>query len=96
MKKTCLLATVCFALSASYAVASDEHPYEEMQTKKDSSMPMHDKEKCDMMSKMKSEKMKQMKQSHMQAVEKRLANIEDLLRQLVELQKQKDTGQPVQ
>ncbi len=99
MKKTCLLAAVCFALSTTYAVAEDDHPSENMHQKMDSSMPMHDKEKCDMMSKMKSEKMKQMmqkKQNHMQAVEKRLANIENLLQQLVDLQKQKSPEQAAQ
>ena len=96
MKTTYLLAAACVALISSPVLADDEEHAEKTPMKMDSSMPMHDKEKCEMMSKMNQQKMKgmmQMKKKHMQTVENHLANIEELLKQLVELQKQNNAGQ---
>jgi len=87
MKKIYLLSAICAALISNPLLADDEEHDEKAPMKMDSSMPMHDKEKCEMMSKMKP--MMQMREKHMQTMEQRLANIEELLRQLVELHKEK-------
>ena len=87
MKKTSLLTAVCAVLISSPVLAGDEIPAKETPMEMDSSKPVHDKEKCEMMSKMKP--MKEMKKKHMHTVEERLANIENLLEQLVELHKGK-------
>ncbi len=87
MKKIYLLAAVCAITIANPVLADDEELYEKTPMKMDSSVPMHDKEKCEMMSRMKP--MMQMKEKHMQTMEQHLANIEKLLRELVELHKQK-------
>jgi len=86
MNKKLLSAAICVAVISTPLLADDEEHAEKSPMKMDSSMPMHDKEKCEMMSKMKP--MMQMREKHMKTMEERLANIEDLLRQLVELQKQ--------
>ena len=96
MKMTYVLAVLCFGIISSPILAEDGQHSEKSTMKMDSSMPMHDKEKCEMMSRMNPEKMKemmQMKKKHMQTMENRLANIEELLQQLVELQKQKSLNQ---
>ena len=85
MNKKLLSAAICVAVISTPLLADDEEHAGKSPMKMDSSMPMHDKEKCEMMSKMKP--MMQMREKHMKTMEERLANIEDLLRQLVELQK---------
>ena len=89
MNKKLLSAAICVAVISTPLLADDEEHAEKGPMKMDSSMPMHDKEKCEMMSKMKP--MMQMREKHMKTMEERLANIEDLLRQLVELQKREHT-----
>ncbi len=91
MKIPYLLATICFAVISNPVIAEDDHYSENKPAKMDSPIPKHDKKKHDIMSKMnpeKRKKMRQMKKEHMQTVENRLANIEELLKQLVEIQKQ--------
>ncbi len=91
-----LVAAICLGVVSSPLLADDEHAFEDSPKKNGASAPMHDEEKCEMMSGKSPEKMKkmmQMRHNHMQAVEKHLANIEDLLKQLVELQKQNSSAQ---
>ena len=96
MKKLYLLTAVCLGLIS--------HPVfaEQSQQPEQSGMPMHEsmdmqgRKGCEKMSKMNPEKMKgmmQMKKKHMQKMETHLANIEDLLKQLLELEKQKSSSQ---
>jgi len=86
MNKNLLSAAICVAVISTPLLADDEERAKKSPMEIDSSMPMHDKEKCETMSKMKPAK--QSKEKCMKTMEERLANIEDLLRQLVELQKQ--------
>jgi len=90
MKTIPLLTVMCLVVFASPIFADEGTPSGKH------SMSMEGKKGCDHMSGMKQEKMKgmmQMKKKHMQAMEDRLANIEGLLKQLVELQKQKGSAQ---
>jgi len=96
MRTSYLIAAICLGVVSSPLLADDEHLFEDSSAKNGAATQMHDKEKCEMMSGKSPEKMKKMKQmrhAHMQEVEKRLANIEGLLKQLVELQKQNSSAQ---
>ncbi len=85
MKKPILLTTVAVLSISTPIFACNEKP-----SITGSAAPMHDKEKCNVMSRMKP--MMEAKQAHMRTVEERLANIENLLRQLVEQQTQNPTN----
>ena len=87
MNKKLLSTAICVAVISSPLLADEEKHAEKGSMKIDSSMSRHDKEKCDVMSKMNP--MRQRKEKHMKIVEDRLANIEELLRQLVEQHKRK-------
>lgn len=90
MKTVQLLTVVCLAVITSPIFAD-----EGTQSGKHG-MPMDGEQGCEHMSMMKQEKMKgmmQMKKKHMQTMEDRLANIEELLKQLVEMQRQKSAAQ---
>ncbi|HHS84143.1 MAG TPA: hypothetical protein ENK38_04340 [Gammaproteobacteria bacterium] len=96
MKTIYLLAAASFFAISNPILAEEDQHSEKPEMKMDSSMPMHDKEQCEMMAKMNQKKMKgmmQMKKKHMQTMENHLANIEELLKQLVEIQKQKNAAQ---
>jgi len=96
MKTIHLLTAVCLGVIASPVFAEEGQQPERPGMHMKSSMPMHGEKDCEMMS-MKNPKnmedMMQRKQKHMQTMENRLANIEELLKQLVELQKQKGSAQ---
>lgn len=96
MMKTFYLLTVVYLGAISNPVfAAQDRQSEDSGMGMDSSM-MGGGKGCDKMHKMNPEKMKgmmQMKKKHMQKMETHLANIEDLLKQLVKLQKQKGSVQ---
>jgi hypothetical protein len=86
MKTIQLLTVMCLVVFTNPIFADDDGHHGK------SGMSMGDDQDCSQMSGMKQEKMKgmmQMKKKHMQAMEDRLANIEGLLKQLVEIEKQK-------
>ena len=93
MKTIHLLTAVCIGVIASPVFAEEGQQPERPGMHMKSSMPMHSEKDCEMMSMKNPEEMMQRKQTHMQTMENRLANIEELLKQLVELQKQKDSAQ---
>jgi len=99
MKTIHLLTAVCLGVFANPVFAQEGQQPEKPGMDMKSSMPMHGEKDCEMMSMKNLEKMEKMeemmqrKQKHMQTMENRLANIEELLRQLVELQKHKGSAQ---
>jgi len=105
MKTIHLLTAVCLGVFANPVFAEEGQQPEKPGMDMKSSMPMHGEKDCEMMSMKNPEKMEKMekmeemeemmqrKQKHMQTMENRLANIEELLKQLVELQKQKGSAQ---
>jgi len=104
MKTIHLLTAVCLwvVVNPVFAQEGQQPEKPDMQMNSSMSMPMHGEKDCEMMSMKNPEKMEEMeemeemmqrKQKHMQTMENRLANIEELLKQLVELQKQKGSAQ---
>ena len=100
MKMLKLLAVAGLVVIASPTFAEEGHMSEHsgMHMGSSNGMSMEGEQDCDQMPAMKQGKMKKMKdmmkmkQQHMQAMEERMANIESLLQQLVDLQKQKGTS----
>ncbi len=92
MKTFCLLTAICLGVISSPVFAEEGGHNGKSDMQMNSSMSMQGKKDCEKMSMMNPEKMKgmmKMKKKHMQKMEAHLANIEKLLKQLVNLEKQK-------
>ncbi len=96
MKIFYLLTVVYLGVMSSPVFAEGESHVSKSDMHINSSMSMQGKKDCDKMSMMNPQKMKgmmQMRKKHMQKMEKHLANIENLLKQLLELQKKEHSVQ---
>ncbi len=94
MKTFYLLAVIYLGAISNPVFAAQNHQSENSGMGMKSSM-MEGGKACDKMHKMNPEKMQgmmKMKKEHMQKMETHLANIENLLKQLVELEKKKSSN----